>query len=310
MQPTIELKKPIFTVLLTITCCAIFTMLQMDTTSIGVEEAYSRLGAPYATQIYQGQYWGVITNSLLHTNYSHLILNLLGLWILGAFIERRIGSINFILLGFYASTITSIAQLALSDDAGVGLTGVNYFFIAYLFIKSFKSSRFQLRAKYIYLSLAVFGIGLAYHLNENNSFNIGIAAMISGFVIGVITGFTTFTSKKSTPVLFAVIFLIASSVTLFQAPWSAEWNYFKGYEAHKAGNYDEAKMYYKDAISINPSHHASFDNLKLISIDEISDSALKAHQDMQYPRARKLYERILKLDPSNQWAKENMAKLP
>ncbi|MEJ6584086.1 MAG: rhomboid family intramembrane serine protease [Crocinitomicaceae bacterium] len=310
MQPIVELKKPIFTLLLSISCCAIFLLLQMDTTSIGTDEVYSRLGAPFAIQIYQGQYWGVITNSLLHINYYHLIINLFGLWALGAFIERRVGLINFILLGLYASIMTSIAQLTLSDDAGIGLTGVNYFFVAYIFIKSAKNSRFQLRAKYIYLIVAIAGIIIAYYLNNVKYYNIGITAMISGLFFGFITGLTTLDTKKSTPVIFAIVLFISSGVTLFYSPWSAEWNYFKGYSAHEASNYDDAKMYYKDAININPAHKASFDNLKLISIDEISDSALNAHKNKEYLRARKLYQRVLKLDPNNHWAKQNMAKLP
>jgi len=310
MQTNTELKKPIFTSVLTVTICTLYALLQLDTTSIGTDEAYSRLGAPYATQIYQGQYWGVITNSLLHTNYYHLFINLIGLWTLGAFIERRIGWINFLLLGLYASIITSIAQLTLSDDAGIGLTGVNYFFVSYIFIKSAKNSSFKLRAKYIYLIVALTGIIIAYYLNNIESYNIGIEAMISGVFFGLVTGITTFNTKKSTPVIFAVILFLCSSITLFYSPWSAEWNYFKGYTAHEAGDYEEAKVYYKDAININPGHTASFENLKLISIDEISDAALEAHKNKEYLRARKFYQRVLKLDPNNQWAKQNMAKLP
>ena len=59
MHKTLERKKPVFTSVLTLTCCALFLLLQLDTTSIGSAEAYSRLGAPYATQIYQGQFWGI-----------------------------------------------------------------------------------------------------------------------------------------------------------------------------------------------------------------------------------------------------------
>jgi len=160
------------------------------------------------------------------------------------------------------------------------------------------------------LIVAITGIITAYYLNSIKSYNIGIAAMISGVFFGIITAITTINTKKSTPIIFAIVLLISSSITLFYAPWSAEWNYFKGYSAHEKGEYDEAKMYYKEAININPGHTASFDNLKLISIDEISDAALEAHKNKEYLRARKFYQRVLKLDPNNQWAKQNMAKLP
>lgn len=310
MQQEKKLKKPIFTILLTLTCCTIYFLFQYyyDHKNINIE--YSHFGAPYAIQIYEGQYWGVFSNSFLHTNLYHLIFNLIGLWILGAFIEKRIGLFNFILLGFFASTITSIAQLALSNDAGLGLTGVNFFFIAYIITKSFKSELFAIRAKYIYLILALVGIGIAYYLNEYQSFNIGIEAMVAGLFYGTIVGLSTFASKKIVPIIFSVLLLITSCITLFYAPWSAEWNYFKGYTAHEKGDYETAKFYYKEAIKINPKHHISLENLRYISIDEISDMALQAHKEENYLLARKLYERVLKLDPNNQWAKENIAKLP
>lgn len=305
-----HLKKPIFTAILTLTCIIIYFLFQYyyDAKNLNIE--YSHFGAPYAVQIYQGQFWGVFSNSFLHTNLYHLILNLIAVWILGAFIERRIGLFNFMLLGLFASTITSIAQLALSDDAGIGLTGVNYFFIAYIITKSFRNERFAIRAKYMYLILAIFGICVALYLNTYEDFNIGVEAMIAGLFYGSTIGFSTFTDKKIIPYIFAILLLIGSSFTLIYAPWSAEWNYFKGYSAHEQGDYENAKMYYKEAIAINPSHHTSLENLKYISIDEISDMALEAHKEEKYLLARKLYERVIKLDPNNQWAKKNLAKLP
>lgn len=279
-----------------------------DQKNVNIE--YSHFGAPYAVQIYQGQYWGVFSNSFLHTNIYHLVLNLIGLWILGSFIEKRIKLFNFILLGLFASTVTSIAQLALSDDAGLGLTGVNFFFISYIITKSFNNEVFAIRAKYIYLISAFIGIGIAFYLNEYYSFNIGIEAMIAGLIYGSIIGLSTFSANKAVPTLISITLLIISSITLFYAPWSAEWNYFKGYSAHEKGDYEDAKMYYKEAVAINPSHHTSLENLKYISIDEISEMALQAHKEEKYMLARKLYERVIKLDPNNQWAKQNLAKLP
>lgn len=305
-----QLKKPIFTLLIILTCSTIYFLFQYFYNQKDIEIDYSHFGAPYAVQIYQGQYWGVFSNSFLHTNLYHLVLNLIGLWILGSFIEKRIGLFNFILLGLFASTITSIAQLALSDDAGLGLTGVNFFFIAYIITKSFKNDFFAIRAKYIYLILALAGIGIAYYLNEYQSFNIGIEAMVAGLFYGTIVGLSTFATNKIIPIVFSVILLTTSCITLFFTPWSAEWNYFKGYSAHEKGDYETAKFYYKEAIRINPKHHISLENLKYINIDEISDMALKAHKEENYLLARKLYERVLKLDPNNQWAKNNIAKLP
>ena len=162
----------------------------------------------------------------------------------------------------------------------------------------------------MYLAVAVFGILFAYYLNSSKFFNIGIEAMIAGIAYGAFTAITTFSEKKWAPVVFSIMILMSSSITLFFSPWSAEWNYYKGYSAHEKGDYKEAKEFYVRAIEIDPGHKTSLANLKYISIDEISDMALEAHKEENYLLARKLYERVIKLDPSNQWAKDNMAKLP
>ena len=309
----LETKKttiPWLTLAITVLCITIYLLFYFLNEEMNAQTLYSKFGAPYAIQIYQGQYWGVFSNSFLHINYYHLIINLISLWILGAYIERRISVFNFFLLGLFASIIVSISQLTFSDDAGIGLTGVNYFFLAYIIVKSFKQDLFKLRARYIFLNIAVFGILTAYYLNKDKDFSIGIEAMISGLIFGAIIGLSTYPKKKVLPIVIGVSLMILCSFSLKYAPWSAEWNYFKGYSAHEEGDYAEAKKYYKKAIEINPDHAISKENLHYITIDELSDLALTAHQNENYILARKLYERILELDPNNGWAKENIAKLP
>ncbi len=309
----LETKKttfPWYTLMITIICITMYALFyslneQMDTSTL-----YSKFGAPYAIQIYQGQYWGVFSNSFLHTNLYHITINILFLWILGAFIERRISVFNFFLLGLFASIITSIAQLNFSDDAGIGLAGVNYFFLGYIIVKSFKQGIFRLKGRYIFLYLAVFVILTAYYLNEDKAYNIGIAAMIAGLVFGGIIGLSTYTKKRIVPASIGLFLTLISSLSLWYAPWSAEWNYYKGYSAHEKGDFEEAKRYYENTLVINPDHTISKENLRYIAIDELCDLALTAHQNENYVLARKLYERVLKMDPNNNWAKENMSKLP
>lgn len=63
-------------------------------------------------------------------------------------------------------------------------------------------------------------------------------------------------------------------------------------------------------MAINPNHAISKENLRYIAIDELCDLALTAHQNENYILARKLYDRVLEMDPNNNWAKENLSKLP
>lgn len=302
---------PWLTSILSVISIAIFILFQIyqqDNTPLF--KSYSELGAPYAIQIYHGQYWGVFTNSFFHLNYIHLAINLSGLWILGAYLERRLSIFKFFLLGLIASIITSCIQLALTNDAGIGLSGVNLFFLGFILGKSIKSKEFELRNRYLLLLITIIGLSVALYLNLYHNFLLSLEAMTSGLIIGFIFGLLSIFKSNLPIIIFGKSIISLSIITLFYSPWSAEWNYSKGYTAHEIGNNSEAKKYYTKAIEINPQHSVSKENLRLIEIDELSDKAFDAHENEKYLEAKKHYEDLLKIDPENNWAKENISKLP
>jgi tetratricopeptide (TPR) repeat protein len=79
---------------------------------------------------------------------------------------------------------------------------------------------------------------------------------------------------------------------------------------HELGYLKEARKYYSAAKHINSKSNCANDNLKLIKIDELSDEALKLHENHQYIDAGKIYDQILEIDPKNTWAIENKRRLP
>jgi len=302
---------PWFTTLLTLVCLAIFIIFQIYKQSeTPLFKAYSELGAPYAIQIYHGQHWGVITNSFIHINYTHIILNFAGLWLFGAFLERRMGFVRLFLLGLLGSIVTSSLQLGLTNDAGLGLSGVNLLLLGFILGKSLTNDEYKLKYRYLILFLAITGLCISLYLNLYHGYFISLEAMTGGLIIGYLLGLSSnFKSKVS--ISIAVILLITCSWgSLLYAPWSAEWNYSMAYTAHDNGEIENAKKYYNEAIRINPKHSISKVNLRLIKIDELSEKALKAHQEEDYTLARSYYEKLLIIDPKNKWAKENIRKLP
>ena len=47
-----------------------------------------------------------------------------------------------------------------------------------------------------------------------------------------------------------------------------------------------------------------------MEVDNLSDRAYHFHALKKYNTARKIYKKILKIDPTNEWAKEGLAELP
>ncbi len=134
--------------------------------------------------------------------------------------------------------------------------------------------------------------------------------MTSGLILGYLLGLLSCFKSNLPIVLFTKGLLTLSFISLFFSPWSAEWNYSKGYTAHKEGEMDKAKKYYLRAIEINPEHSTSKENLQIIQIDDLSEKAFNAHENEDYLKAREYYEELLKIDPDNNWAIENISKLP
>jgi rhomboid protease GluP len=305
-----EMRFPIYTLLLSLSCIAIFVLFQYLSPNVDSAILFSKLGAPYAVQIYIGQYWGVFTNSFLHINTIHLLINLLALWVLGSYVERRIRIFNFFLIGLFASSVTSMFQLTLTNDAGIGLSGVNYFLLSFILIKAMKNDLFKLKWRYVYGLILLLVLPISYYLNTSIDFNIGIEAMLIGILLGCITGWLSELKSRLYLVIFIIVIMGSGISTLFYSPWSAEWNYTKGYSHDIKNEFQNAKKHYRVALEIDPKHKISRENLRRIRIEELCDLAMRAHENEDYLLANEYYQKVLAIDPWNKWARENIKKLP
>jgi len=305
-----NLRQARFTYFLFFYCLLIFIVIQYfkNKTSVS-DEILTYSGAPVAIDIYTFQYWGIITNSFVHYEIGNFVLNAVGILLLGSYVERRIGIYKFFLFGLVASAISSAIQLTFSDDAGIGLSGVNYALFGFSFTKSFIDTRFRIVTKNIALFVMLLFIPIFEYMNLNGNWNVATISLFSGFVVGILFAFLDTTKKKVAK--FSLIFLLFFSFTsLLYAPWSAQWNCAKGISWHEKGETEKAKEYYLNAIACNQSSLCGNDNLKIIKVDELSAKAFTAHNRGDYLKARYFYEEILKINPENSWAVNNLKRLP
>jgi len=302
---------PWLTILITIISIGMFGVFHYfaanDTPTIVL---YNKFGAPSTLEIYRGQYWGVIWNSFLHTRIELLGLNILGIWIFAHYIERRLKFIHLIFLVLFASFITTIIQFTLTDNAGIGFSGINYFLFAFILGRSIFDLEFRLKFRYLILVVLCGMLGWCYYQNHNSGWNIGVESMWAGLFIGFIIGLTTSFNRKIWSSILYITIVTGLSYTLVYAPWSAEWNVYKAFELHSKYDLQNAKKHYKKALEIDPKNQMAKENLFIIKIDELSDLAYKIHKNKNYIEARTYYDEILKLDPNNTWAKEQIKKLP
>jgi len=201
-------------------------------------------------------------------------------------------------------------QLTLTNDAGLGLSGINYFLISFIAIKGLKNDLFKLKWRYLYAIILLLFLPVAYYFNTISDFHIGIEAMSIGLILGCLTGWLSELRPRIYLAFFIAAALGSSIATLFYSPWSAEWNYTKGYTFHVEHDFPSAKKYYRAALQIDPEHELCRENLRRIRIEELCDLAMKAHENEDYLLANEYYQKVLEIDPWNKWARENIKKLP
>ena len=309
-----QIKKkriPYYTISLSILCTLIYFAINYLSGFQEIsQETYELFGAPYAVDIYRGQFWGVIFNSFVHIYWFQLIVHISIVFWLGSFIEQRIGPYNLFILGLFASTVTSCIQLTLSDDAGLGLAGVNFSLFGFILARQLIDRRFRSKSSRYMTPIMVSLFFIQLYLNIFHNWNFGLAAILGGFIWGALVA--NLKRKNRIHIFLPLIITIntLSVITLFWAPWSSEWNCAKGITSHENEDLISAKTYYEKALQIDSKNGLAKKNLSLIEVSILTDEAYDLHLKGNYAAARSKYEEILNLDPQNQWAKDNLKELP
>ncbi len=100
-------------------------------------EGLIRWGADYAPRTTAGQWWRLITNMFIHIGIVHIGMNMIGLWQIGALVERLLGHRSFLLVYLFAGLCGSLASImwhpfVVSAGASGAVFGVYGVLIAYL----------------------------------------------------------------------------------------------------------------------------------------------------------------------------------
>lgn len=303
-------KTPWLVSYITITIIAQFFLInfkeEFDTIN---PETFTLFGAPDTVDIYKGQYWGVFTNNFIHIYWKQLLINLIGLWLFGAFIERRSGRFKLFFLIIFSSIIPSLWQLTLTAEPGIGLSGVNYALFGFILSKSRYDKKYRLKGRYIIL---IFMISILIYCNYINYFVENIyrtEAMTIGLFLGIVIEKLDYLKLNLRFLILFSVFLISIS-TLFYAPWSSEWQVYKGIKFHESKNFVRAKIYYRKALKIDRNNQKAIENMNLLKIDELKLKAYKAHVKEKYEVAKKYYLKVLEIDSTDTWALENLHELP
>ncbi len=273
-------------------------------------EKYKRWGAPSGFDIWDGDLWGLFTSNFLHTEIWHIAGNLYWLNILGKKLEFESRRPFFILFIVSSAIISSVYELMLASETGIGLSGVVYAIFGYIMVKSRYDASYKNFLGRGLIILFIAWLFICIYLTYGNVMQIGNAAHFSGLFWGM---FLAYSSSKNNTWLKAKLpftLFILSFSTIFWVHWTTGYLSYQAYKSQLKGNLKEASTIYRRLLAKNPGDDWASQNLKLLEVDSLSNSALKAHNMGNYEDATRLYKKILMLDSGNMWAKSSLKMIP
>jgi membrane associated rhomboid family serine protease len=296
---------------LTSICCLIsiglFIGINLDV-KLDEWEVYKRWGAPSSTDIFNGNYWGLITSNFLHTEIWHIAFNLYWLWILGKKIEFETSRMYFGILILTSAMVSSAGELAFSGSTGIGLSGIGYSLFGYIFLMGKTKEEYKNYLGKQTVNLFFVWLVVCIFLTQTETLAVGNAAHICGLLWGIVMAYTSrLGTLKQWAIGVAVFTLIISSI--FWTPFSTARLSHRAYELHSRKKVEEAIQIYTEILHREPDNEFAKGNLRQIEIQKLSQKAYEFHSNEKYDEARVLYNRILVIDNDNKWARENLNML-
>lgn len=240
--------RPILTWIICSVCVGVFIGLHLDR-SLTTAEAYTRWGWGPVSEIRAGRIWFLFTSSLVHFELWHLAFNLYWLYKFGAVLERKIGWVLWIILYVAIAFVASTTEIAISDDTGIGASGVVYGFFGFLWVTKDRFPAFRAVIHPNVVQLFIIWLFLCVLLTATGAMQVANGAHFGGLIMGALAGFILLKEQLRIRLVLAACALAAlCSIPLIWAPWSASWTSQKAIDAFSAGKFEESEAWAKKAL--------------------------------------------------------------
>jgi len=275
-RTTRSVEQPLITILIMV-LSAVFTAAFWYSADNHGSSWYNvgQLGLTPSDQIWSGKYWALITAIFPHLNIVHILFNMMWTWRLGAAIEAELNPLAY--LGFIigAAVVGSGAQIALTGDNGIGMSGVVYAMFGLMWAGRGRSAVWRSLANRENMNLFIGWGVLCIITTYTGIMRIGNGAHFGGLAFGLCVGYLWLAPRKR-PVFYAPLALltIITIMSVTWLPWSSSWQWWKGNSDYSVHKYSSAITHYQVALRLGGEPVPLLTNLL-----NASDMALEAATD-------------------------------
>jgi len=192
-------RKPRLTLIFIVTCIIIsvigatFPLMQKTFQELAFVPAYSfQRPWTFVTSIFlHGDVFPIEENGKSYTDFSHLIWNMLALFISGIYLEPRVSTIKFLFIFLFAGILGNVAYLIISFNSIIPAVGASGAIYGMLGLLAALFPTLMIRIGYLFIPVIViaFILTISSILGLFTISNIGYEAHLAGLLFGILYGF-------------------------------------------------------------------------------------------------------------------------
>ncbi|MBR5342145.1 MAG: rhomboid family intramembrane serine protease [Erysipelotrichaceae bacterium] len=161
-------------------CTVIFLICELFKTKYSASSVYVLMGADYMTfTLGLRQFWRLITCAFIHDGILHYATNMYSLYLIGRYMEMRLGQKNYLITFLICLLTGSLTQSILTENTiTVGISGAIYGLLIIMIIDLLKLKMVNIRS---FIPLIV--INLLINLMDKTAWIAHLGGLVAGLVI-------------------------------------------------------------------------------------------------------------------------------